>query len=747
MTASVVDRDSENRLEKTGYLLCQSVFHTKQTGAELSRIKAVRVYQGQPFTLRAVRHGLVHLGVEAIELGTVPLAPDGSFHVEVPADRALAIQAVDAEGRGVINELSWIYVRPGERRTCVGCHSPRSSTPRLQGGAMAARSRPVSLLGQGDAHRYRGNNGANGGVLNMQFDRFREAASIDLLTQEPLPLERCETALPPGRASEVGRLCRQLTDGDPNRRLSAARRLAIFRDRAAVGALLGALGDASPDVRGGAAMALSACGNRDAVDGLLAALADVHPQVAQAANVAVENLTGHAVGFNAYDARQQADGLAAWRRWRADCDWTKVEAQLIARLAAEDPVVVHKAVEALGHVAGLPGRRALREFLVADPGRPLRTAEAAIRGLGHLGDEQAVDLLSEMLAVNMDKDPPPASSAATHLHELGWQQKSVYLAAAAAESLGRIATPDAQRTLLDALPKLRDFWLYTHWSGDHDWLRGCHSSLIHYRVIEALDALGACCPRETLPAILRSVPIDPDRALLLESDAYETLVARSVQRSGHAMAVIETCLAVLGDSEVEPADDLLSAVQSSPPAREVHPMAATSRAAQIVSVVCLDTRYADQIRAALNRYRAEPPSRQRSWVCFYLARVLGKIRDRQSVPCLLAAINDDPDEASFGFEKPPHVFVYKAMTPFYRAAAAHALGRIGDPAVVPDLLTTVADFDNAIGVRHSAALALGMLAEGRWLPQLKALAQTYPEVATRRALLEACRKAESAGAR
>jgi hypothetical protein len=106
--ASQLPGSDRNRGPETGLLLCQSVFDTKQTNADLSRIKAVRVVRGKPFTLRSAMHRFDHIGVEGVELGTVPLAPDGSFYVEVPADTALSIQAIDAEGRSVINETTWI---------------------------------------------------------------------------------------------------------------------------------------------------------------------------------------------------------------------------------------------------------------------------------------------------------------------------------------------------------------------------------------------------------------------------------------------------------------------------------------------------------------------------------------------------------------------------------------------------------------------------------------------------------------
>jgi hypothetical protein len=58
-------------------------------------------------------------------LGYAPIEPDGSFKLQVPADTPLAFAVIDAEGRAFQTHTNWIQVRPGERRTCDGCHSPR----------------------------------------------------------------------------------------------------------------------------------------------------------------------------------------------------------------------------------------------------------------------------------------------------------------------------------------------------------------------------------------------------------------------------------------------------------------------------------------------------------------------------------------------------------------------------------------------------------------------------------------------
>jgi hypothetical protein len=272
---------------------------------------------------------------------------------------------------------------------------------------------------------------------------------------------------------------------------------------------------------------------------------------------------------------------------------------------------------------------------------------------------------------------------------------------------------------------------------------GCHSSVVHFRILEALDAMGTRVPAGLVPHLLRSVPIDTDRGLLLEEDAYETLVARVVQRSGLTPAVLDTCLAVLGDKDAEPDEALKAGVVPSPPASSCGPLAPEPRSAQIASVVALDARHAPRLAAALARFRAMPASRNRSWTCFFLARALGKVQDKGSVPALVACLEKDPTEISLGVELPPNVFIYKAMTPFHRAAAAYGLGRIGGREAAPALLDAVANLDNAMDVRHAAAQGLLLLRDPATRPRLQKLAEGYPEVATRRILRQACQSTAS----
>ena len=114
---------------------------TRTTVADLERMKdpADTAYRCAPArfvrAIRAVAPPSNSMGIRSAIgetefeqqqiLGYAPIEPDGSFKLQVPADTPLALAVVDAKGRGIQTHLNWIQVRPGERRTCDGCHSPR----------------------------------------------------------------------------------------------------------------------------------------------------------------------------------------------------------------------------------------------------------------------------------------------------------------------------------------------------------------------------------------------------------------------------------------------------------------------------------------------------------------------------------------------------------------------------------------------------------------------------------------------
>ncbi|MDP6633287.1 MAG: hypothetical protein QGG42_00130 [Phycisphaerae bacterium] len=62
-------------------------------------------------------------------LGTVPIAPDGSFSFIAPPGKALYFQLLNADGLVLQSMRSWVNLMPGEQRGCVGCHKGQLNTP------------------------------------------------------------------------------------------------------------------------------------------------------------------------------------------------------------------------------------------------------------------------------------------------------------------------------------------------------------------------------------------------------------------------------------------------------------------------------------------------------------------------------------------------------------------------------------------------------------------------------------------
>jgi len=70
--------------------------------------------------------------------GIVPVEVDGSAHFRVPPDKNLFLQALDENFMEVQRMRTFINLRPGENRSCIGCHALRQWAP---------GNKPVMALG------------------------------------------------------------------------------------------------------------------------------------------------------------------------------------------------------------------------------------------------------------------------------------------------------------------------------------------------------------------------------------------------------------------------------------------------------------------------------------------------------------------------------------------------------------------------------------------------------------------------
>ncbi|MCK5279305.1 MAG: hypothetical protein KAK04_12215, partial [Cyclobacteriaceae bacterium] len=62
-------------------------------------------------------------------LGETAVEDDGSFYLELIADRPVRFQTLNDSGEILRGPSSWMWVRPNERRGCVGCHENREIAP------------------------------------------------------------------------------------------------------------------------------------------------------------------------------------------------------------------------------------------------------------------------------------------------------------------------------------------------------------------------------------------------------------------------------------------------------------------------------------------------------------------------------------------------------------------------------------------------------------------------------------------
>jgi hypothetical protein len=114
---------------KTGLLLCQDINFTDLGSTRYSEAfkKANRIEI---------------LGIDST-MGIVKVAEDGSFYLKVIADRPFQIRTLDENGK-TVNTGAWIWLRPNERRGCIGCHENRELAPE-NNVSLAIKADPVSI--------------------------------------------------------------------------------------------------------------------------------------------------------------------------------------------------------------------------------------------------------------------------------------------------------------------------------------------------------------------------------------------------------------------------------------------------------------------------------------------------------------------------------------------------------------------------------------------------------------------------
>lgn len=142
--------DHVDRAQTTGSVVVQDVhLGRNMEGVQPGEIKKLLVLEilPKPYNMFSGMEPLTYGGTFLLErvLGTVPVEPDGSAYVELPALRPLFFVALDENDMAVKRMQSFVTVMPGERVSCVGCHEQRVQAPRSQGSLLAMR-RPPSRI-------------------------------------------------------------------------------------------------------------------------------------------------------------------------------------------------------------------------------------------------------------------------------------------------------------------------------------------------------------------------------------------------------------------------------------------------------------------------------------------------------------------------------------------------------------------------------------------------------------------------
>ncbi len=83
-----------------------------------------------------------------VENGTAPVETDGSFYVLVPGDRPIRFALLSETGSVVRKEAGWFWIRNGEQRICVGCHTgPERGSENRVPAVLLRTTTPADLTG------------------------------------------------------------------------------------------------------------------------------------------------------------------------------------------------------------------------------------------------------------------------------------------------------------------------------------------------------------------------------------------------------------------------------------------------------------------------------------------------------------------------------------------------------------------------------------------------------------------------
>ncbi len=136
--------------QATGRLALMDIYKGRNmAGVNRGEIKRLLVLESlaKPINYTGGMDPLTYGGSFTLEraVGTVPVEPDGSAYLELPALRSFFFVALDENDLAVKRMHSFLTVQPGEVTSCVGCHEQRTRTLQPRGDAMALRRAPSRI--------------------------------------------------------------------------------------------------------------------------------------------------------------------------------------------------------------------------------------------------------------------------------------------------------------------------------------------------------------------------------------------------------------------------------------------------------------------------------------------------------------------------------------------------------------------------------------------------------------------------
>ncbi|MBT4497938.1 MAG: hypothetical protein HOC74_09475 [Gemmatimonadetes bacterium] len=157
--ASVLDVGG---FKEAGQLQCLNVYESDREESEQVRpgeAKKVRLVEGLPLTLEEGQRLLRKQErgrddgawpppfVATRSLGEAPVEEDGSFYVNVAGNVPFYVEILDGKGEVVTAMRSWMWVRSGDQRGCIGCHEDKEMAPENRVTEALVKAQPTMLLG------------------------------------------------------------------------------------------------------------------------------------------------------------------------------------------------------------------------------------------------------------------------------------------------------------------------------------------------------------------------------------------------------------------------------------------------------------------------------------------------------------------------------------------------------------------------------------------------------------------------